>query len=156
MPLSGATTLATLQGFRVSEVADEPRLAWEAAAAEQGVPLALSDLEIWQSMGLGPGSTFCTIHDTQTKLAGGFAVQRYASTALPGHRILRLERLGEAIPQGAEPATVAAVLNLARRMPRVLRVVAELHDRDAARRERLANSLRTAGFYRKDRSEERR
>ena len=117
MPLSGATTLATLQGFRVSEVADEPRLAWEAAAAEQGVPLALSDLEIWHSMGLGPGSTFCTIHDTQTKLAGGFAVQRYASTALPGHRILRLERLGEAIPQGAEPATVAAVLNLARRMP---------------------------------------
>jgi hypothetical protein len=69
---------------------------------------------------------------------------------LPGHCILRLERLGESIPEGAEPATVGAVLALARRTSRVLRVVAELHDRDAARRDRIAGALRAAAFYRKD------
>jgi len=149
-PLSGLTTLATLQGFRVSEVAAGVRSVWEAAAAESGVPLAFSDLELWHAVGLGPGSTLCAIHDEQEKLVGGFAVQRWPSRALPGHCILRLERLGESIPEGAERATVGAVLALARRAPRVLRVVAELHDRDAARRARMAGALRAAGFYRKD------
>ena len=140
----------SLRESRGDSVTDKARLAWELAAAGQGIPLALSDLEIWHAMGLGPGSTFCAIHDGQAKLAGGFAVQRYASSALPGHHILRLERLGEAIPEGAEPATVAALLELARSTPRVLRVVVELHDRDAVRRKRIATSLRAAGFYRKD------
>lgn len=143
-------TLTTLQGFRVSDVAAGVRLAWEAAAAANGVPLALSDLELWHTMGVGPGSSLCAIHDGREKLVGGFAVQRWPSRALRGHCILRLERLGEAIPEGAEPATVAAALALARRTPRVLRVVAELHDRDAARRARIAGALRAAGFDRRD------
>jgi hypothetical protein len=149
-PLIGLATLANIQGFRVSEVADGARLAWEKAAADQGVPLTLSDLEIWHAMGLGPGSTFCAILNEREKLVGGFAAQRWPSSALPGHRILRLERLGESIPEGAEPATVDAMLALARRTPRVLRVVAELHDRDTARRGRIAGALRAAGFHRKN------
>ena len=134
----------------MSEVATEVRLAWETAAAAHGVPLALSDLELWHAMGLGPGSTLCAIHDGQEKLVGGFAVQRCPSRALPGHCILRLERLGESIPEGAEPAIVGALLALTRRTPRVLRVVAELYDRDAVRRARIAGALRAAGFYCKD------
>ncbi|HYT07627.1 MAG TPA: hypothetical protein VEL77_08260, partial [Rugosimonospora sp.] len=102
------TPLATLHGFQVSEVAAGVRLVWEAAAAANGVPLALSDLELWHTMGLGPGSTLCVIHDRQGKLVGGFAVHRWPSRALPGHCVLRLERLGESIPAGAEPATVEA------------------------------------------------
>ncbi len=148
--LPDLTPLATLHGFQVSEVAAGVRLVWEAAAAANGVPLALSDLELWHTMGLGPGSTLCVIHDRQGKLVGGFAVHRWPSRALPGHRVLRLERLGESIPAGAEPATVGAVLALARCTPRVLRVIAEVHDRNAARRARIAGALRTVGFYRKD------
>lgn len=133
----------------MSEVADGARLAWEFAASEHRIPLALSDLDMWHAMSLGPSSTFCAIHDEKGKLAGAFAIQRYASNAL-GHHILRLERIGEAIPEGAEPATVEALVGLARRSPRVLRVVAELHDRDAVRRARIADALRAAGFYRKE------
>ena len=143
--------LATLQGFRVSAVAAGARVVWEEAAAASGVPLAVSDLELWRAMGFGPGSTFCVIHDRQGKLAGGFAVQHWPSHALPGHCILRLETFGESVPLGAEPAAVAAVQGLAQRMPRLLRVVVELHDRDAERRARIADALRAAGFYRKDR-----
>jgi hypothetical protein len=149
-PLNGLTSLASVQEFRVSEVAAAVRLDWERAAAANCVPLALSDLEFWDASGLGPGSTLCVIHDGQEKLAGGFAVQRWPSRALPGHCILRLERLGESIPAGAELATAEALLALARRTPRVLRVAAELHDRDAARRARIAGALQVAGFYRKD------
>jgi len=145
--LNGLTALATLQGFQVNEVATEARLVWEAAAAANGVPLALSDLERWHTMGLGPRSTLCVIHDRQEKLVGGFAVHRWPSRVLSGHCILRLERLGESIPSGAEPAAAGAVLALARRTPRVLRAVAELHDRDAARRARIAAALRATGFY---------
>lgn len=149
-PLSALTTLATLQGFRVSEVAAGERLAWEEAAAKNAVPLALSDLELWHAMGVGPPSILCAIHDGRENLVGGFAVQRWRSSALPGHSILRLERLGESVPDGAEPAIVDALLALARRTPCVLRLIAELHDRDVTRRARIASALRTAGFYRKD------
>lgn len=149
-PLNGLTTLAILQGFQVSEVAAGVRPVWEAAAAANGVPLALSDLELWRTMGLGPGSTLCAIHDRHEKLVGGFAVHRWPSGALPGHCILRLERLGESIPAGSEPATVGAVLALVRRTPRVLSAVAEVQDRDALRRARIVGALRAAGFYRKD------
>jgi hypothetical protein len=101
-------------------------------------------------MGLGPGSTLCAIHNGQGKLVGGFAVQHFPTGALPGHCILRLERLGESIPEGAESATAEALRVMAQRTPRVLRVVAELHDRDAARRARIAGALRACGFDRKD------
>ena len=54
-PLNGLTTLAVLQGFRVSEVVAGVRRDWEAAASANGIPLALSDLELWHAMGLGLG-----------------------------------------------------------------------------------------------------
>ena len=46
--LTGLTPLHTARGFLVSEVAAEARPAWEESALSLGIPLALSDLEIWQ------------------------------------------------------------------------------------------------------------
>jgi hypothetical protein len=145
----GLTMVASVGGFCVSEVAPAARRAWEEAAAAASIPLALSDLELWNAIGFSPASTLFTVHDSSGSLAGGFAVQRWPSRALPGHRILRVEHLGESIPSGAEAAMATAVVGLARRTPRVLRVDAHLHDRDSVRRARLANALQAAGFQRR-------
>ena len=149
-PLNDLAPLATVGGFRVAEVSAAARTRWEAAANAKGIPLALSDLQLWHAIGLGPESTLCSIHDHTNELVGGFAVQRWPSKALPGHHILRLERLGQSIPAGAELAIVQALLALATRTPRVLELAAELHDRDADRRSRIAAAFQASGFRRKD------
>lgn len=77
---------------------------------------------------------------------GGFALHWWPSNALPAHFIVRLERLGEAIPEGAERAVVLAAIELTRQSKRVLRVDAEICDRNDARRRRIARRLQEASF----------
>ncbi len=138
--------LATADGFRVTTVGEADRSRAELALRAAGVPLPLTDLEAWHRVGPGPASILCLIHDEAARLRGAFAVQRYASNALPLHSILRVEHLGESIPDGAEPALAAALRQLARKGRRVLRLVVEIHDRDPARRARLGAALSAAGF----------
>ncbi len=142
-------SLAAGQGFRVSSVRDSERARAEQAIADAGLPLPLTDLAVWHRVGPGPSSVLCLIHDDTNRLCGAFAVQRYASNALPLHSILRVEHLGESVPEGAEPAVAMALRQMARRARRVLRVVVELHDRDAARRARIGSALASAGFSRR-------
>lgn len=141
--------IAAAQGFRISTVPDSDRDGAERAVADAGIPIPLTDLAIWHRAGPGPGSTLCLIHDEGGTLRGAFAVQRYASKAVPLHSILRVEHLGEAVPCGAEVALATALHELVRRSHLVLRVVVELHDRDAARRARLGSALAASGFIRR-------
>lgn len=73
-PLNGLATLVALGRFRVAEVPAAARARWEAGATAKGIPLALSDLQLWHAIGLGPRSTLCSIHDDKNELVGGFAV----------------------------------------------------------------------------------
>jgi hypothetical protein len=146
--LNRGPLLSSRDGFVVTEVPAAMHDAWQEAAIRADIPLALSDLALWESLGLGPGKTLCEIHDSTGRIAGGFAVHRWPVGALPGHSVLRLERLGESVPKGAEPALVSAVHSLALRTPFVLQVAVELHDRDAVRRSRIAKALADAGYRR--------
>lgn len=142
--------LAAMHGFRVCAVRAADRKQCEEAIASAGLPLPLHDLIVWHSRGPGPRSTLCLIHDDEGRLRGAFAVQRYPSNALPFHAFLRVEHLGEAVPEGSEPAVAASLRHLAQRTPRVLRLAVEVHDRDRARRLRIGAALRAAGFMRRD------
>lgn len=147
--MSANHLLAAVQGFKVSSVRESDRERAEQAIADAGLPLPLTDLSVWHRAGPGPASVLCLIRDDADQLRGAFAVQRYPSNALPLHSILRVEHLGESVPAGAEPAVAMALRQLARRARRVLRVVVELHDRDAARRVRIGAALAAAGFSRR-------
>jgi len=71
-----------------------------------------------------------------------------ASRALPGFRLLRVERLGEAVARTEWGAAVAALAEVARRGPRVLRLSVEVFSRDGETRARFGELLAEAGFAR--------
>jgi hypothetical protein len=78
-----------------------------------------------------------------------FAVELAASRALPGYRVVRVERFGEALPDTVWPAAVHALEEMAR-APRVLRVSVEVFSRHAETRGRIGELLAAAGFARAD------
>jgi len=70
------------------------------------------------------------------------------SRALPGFRLLRVERFGEALPRAAWAAAVDALTLVARRQPRVMRVGVEVFSRDDNARAILGELLARKGFAR--------
>jgi hypothetical protein len=80
--------------------------------------------------------------------AGAFAVDAAPSRALPGYRLLRVERFGEGLPRAVWADAVDALAELARRGPRVLRLSVEVFSRDGDTRARLGELLARAGFVR--------
>jgi GNAT acetyltransferase-like protein len=71
-----------------------------------------------------------------------------ATRALPGFRLLRVERFGEAVPPVLWAAAVDALAQVARQEPRVLRLSVEVFSRCQETRARLAELLLGAGFVR--------
>jgi len=79
---------------------------------------------------------------------GAFGVHGAASRALPGFRLLRVERFGEAIPRALWVAAVGALEEVARRETRVLRLTVEVFSRDDNARAILGQLLARQGFAR--------
>jgi hypothetical protein len=80
--------------------------------------------------------------------AAAFGVQEARSRALPGFRVLRVERFGEAVPRAQWVAAVDALAEVALREPRLLRLSVEVFSRDGETRARLGELLARAGFAR--------
>ena len=80
--------------------------------------------------------------------AGAFVVQAGLSRAVPGFRVLRVERFGEALPRSLWAAAVDALTEVAHREHRVLRLTVEVFSRDRETRSRLGELLARAGFVR--------
>jgi hypothetical protein len=78
----------------------------------------------------------------------GLGIHGASSRALPGFRVLRVERFGEAVPRALWAATVDALTQVARQEPRVLRLSVEVFSRSEDTRAGLAALLRQAGFVR--------
>jgi hypothetical protein len=76
------------------------------------------------------------------------AVEVRASRALPGHLLLRAERFGGSMRDDVREATLAALLELARRNRRVVRLNVELFCRDPSRRARIEETLQRHGLRR--------
>ena len=71
-----------------------------------------------------------------------------ASRALPGFRLLRVERFGEGVPRAHWAAAVRALAEVARQEPRVLRVSVEVFSRDDNARATLGELLAQNDFVR--------
>lgn len=94
----------------------------------------------------GGSTLFCAGWDGADRCRAGFAVQLSPSRALPGHRLLRVERYAPPPDVEVERATLELLCARARLDPRVLRVAVELHCRDAARRGVTEAALDRLGF----------
>ncbi len=102
----------------------------ERALANAGIRLPLAHRAGWARVRRGVSSQLVALRGTDGDWVAAFGVYAAASRALPGFRLLRVERFGEAVPRAAWAAAAEALVALARRQPRVLRLSVELFSRD--------------------------
>jgi hypothetical protein len=88
------------------------------------------------------------VQDAAGQPCGAVGLQRSVSRALPGHRLLRVERFGPGIPPAAHAATLQVLVSLARRDQRVLRLYVESLAYEPNMRVSLESTLEAAGFVR--------
>lgn len=113
-----------------------------------GACVPVSHRTAWLELFRADGGIFCAAQDPAGRCRAGFAIEVARSRALPGHRLLRVERY---VPGGAgegERAALTALRDLARDDARILRVSLELHGRDEARRHETERLLGELGFVR--------
>lgn len=118
----------------------------EHEARSAGLPLPLSHTLSWARSRSGTGALMLVLRGADGRCTGVIALERSRSRALPGHILLRAQRVGAALLPGVEHAAARALRGLARSAPRVLRVSVELFCRDEVRRGALAQALADAGF----------
>src|SRR2546422_9924114 len=120
----------------------------ERSLALAGVRLALPHRAGWRLARKGIESLRVLLRAPDGSYAGAFVVQAGLSRAVPGFRVLRVERFGEALPRSLWAAAVDALTEVAHREPRVLRLTVEVFSRDRETRSRLGERLAGAGFVR--------
>jgi Acetyltransferase (GNAT) domain len=114
-----------------------------------GYALPLPHLLSWVESQRRPSDHwFLFVQDTAGRPCGAVGIHVSPSRALPGHRLLRVERFGPGIQAAAYGATLQALVSLARRDPRVLRVYVESFAFDPHIRTALESVLASAGFAR--------
>ncbi len=122
--------------------------ACEQSLASAGVRLPLPHRAGWTLARPGVESLCVALRAPDGRCTGAFGMHATASRALPGFRLLRVERFGEAMPCATWPAAVDALAGVVHREPRVLRVSVEVFSRDGETRARLGELLAHAGFTR--------
>lgn len=114
-----------------------------------GYALPLQHRVSWVDAQRRPGDHWLLfVQDPAGRPCGAVGVQISPSRALPGHRLLRVERFGPGIQAAAYAATLQALISLARRDPRVLRLYVESLAFETNVRTALESILETAGFVR--------
>lgn len=123
------------------------RDACERFLASAGVRLPLPHRTGWPLARRGIESRFVALGAHDGGWGAAFAVEAAESRAVPGFRVLRVERFGEALPRLWWPAAVEALTALAHG-ERVLRLTVEVFTRDGETRTQLGAMLAQAGFKR--------
>jgi hypothetical protein len=124
--------------------ADRERRELELAAA--GVELPLVHRALWAELGSGAESWLVLLRDLTGRARAGFAIEAQPSRALPGHRLLRVQRFGHGLDRDAVASAVGGLAALARSRPRILRLRLEVLSPDDRLRAAIAESARAAGF----------
>ena len=120
----------------------------ERALAAAGVRLPLPHRAGWGLARRGVDARRIVLRTPDGVCAAAFGVDAAASRALPGFRLLRVERFGAALPRPVWTAAVQALAALAHGGPRVLRLSVEVFSRDDETRAALGALLAQAGFAR--------
>lgn len=125
------------------------RLRLERALRDAGRGLPMQHRISWVSVQERPNDHWLlSVEDAAGHSCGAVGVQVSPSRALPGHRLLRVERFGPGIPPQAHAAAIQVLISLARRDRRVLRLYVESLAFEPNVRAELESTLATAGFVR--------
>lgn len=124
----------------------------ERELAEQGEPLALPHRAAWIGAHPAAEGWLIAVRDGQDICRYAIGVQVHRSRALPGHRVLRVERLSPARRPAAARRALTALTAAAHDTARVLRVHVELYSPDACARREAARWLEDLGYRRSVRS----
>ena len=124
------------------------RAACEQALASAGIRLPLPHRAAWAKARPDVQSLLVALRAADGAWAAAVGLYAAASRALPGFRLLRVERFGESVPRTLWSAAVDALACVARRERRVLRLTVEVFSRDDATRAALGELLARSGFTR--------
>jgi hypothetical protein len=120
----------------------------EEALDRSGITLPLPHRRAWATA-IDTGMCLLSVEDEHGTCLAAFAVDRRPTRAMPGHFVLRADRIGAS---NANPALVRAGLfglhALARKESRIIRVEVGLFSRDASTREELRTELVKLGGVR--------
>ncbi len=122
---------------------------WEHALAVGGRTLPLPHRAAWAK--LYPSAArggFLAIADAQGRPCGAVALHASGSRSLPGHLIVRCERFGPGVPVAAHKLMLRALIAVARRRRRVLRLHVETFAIDAEERASLERHAVELGLSR--------
>ncbi len=122
--------------------------ACERALANADIRLPLPHRAGWARVRRGVSSQLVALRAADGAWVAAFGVCTSASRALPGFRLLRVDRFGEAVPRIAWADAVDALVAVARRQPRVLRLSVEVFSRDDNARAVLGELLARNGLAR--------
>lgn len=131
--------------FTLLDGLDPERMLWEWRVLSRGMHLPMADHAEWARV-TGLPIWFLGVEGADRECLGGCAIQVHPSRALPGYRILRVERFGGSVESAAWDATVSALATVGTRTPRVLRLHVELLSLDPARLTALSQGARRAGL----------
>ncbi len=137
------------RAFRIELLRDgsAEREACERALANAGIRLPLPHRTGWTRVRRSTESVLVALRAAGGDWVGAFGLHVAASRALPGLRLLRVERFGEALPRALWTAAVDALGEVARE-PRVLRLAVEVFSRDDNARAIMGELLAGSGFVR--------
>ncbi|HVH68728.1 MAG TPA: GNAT family N-acetyltransferase [Gemmatimonadales bacterium] len=147
MALANLTADAPVRIDVMANSSDE-RAACERALARAGIRLPLPHRAAWAKTRPAVRSLLVALRGADGDWAAAVGMHAAASRALPGFRLLRVERFGETVPRALWRAAVDALTEVARREPRVLRLSVEVFSRDDSTRAGLGELLARNGFKR--------
>jgi hypothetical protein len=112
----------------------------------RGIPVPLPHRAVWARHRPAAGWWFLVIRAPSGATVGGLTLEVVRSRALPGHLVLRGERIGDSLqPEAFEPA-FRALAELAHHEARILRIDLETFALDPARLDAMGAALTGAGF----------
>lgn len=140
-----------IDGFQVTLLrgSSTTRARLEQGLRDAGRWLPLPHRNSWVSVQQRPNDHWLLcVQDAAGQLCGAVGVRISPSRALPGHRVLRVERFGPGITPSAHAAALQVLISLARRDQRVLRLSVESLAYEANMRVALESTLEAAGLVR--------
>lgn len=131
--------------FRLLQVPGPERSLEELRLEARGLAMPMTDRSGW-SDAIGRPTWWLGVEGQAGECRGGVAVHLAGSRALPGFRLLRVERLGGNVDAEALPDLYRALALVARTESRILRLHVEVFAAGTGRLERAAALARAAGF----------
>jgi lipid II:glycine glycyltransferase (peptidoglycan interpeptide bridge formation enzyme) len=116
----------------------------ERELADAGFLFPLSYRAIWAANLSRWEPWFLLVSDAHGRACAGVGIEQVLTRAMPGYRILRVRRFGDKLPNDVCSVVLDGLSNLARKLPRILRVQVQIFSRE--KRGEIAAMLARLGY----------